>query len=222
MKNHIISWKDVLRQEKKKSYFIHIIKYLSRIRRIKTIYPPKTEVFSAFSLTKFSNIKVVIIGQDPYCNKGQAHGLAFSVKKNVRIPPSLLNIQKELINDIGVNFLFKHGCLNNWASQGVFLLNSILTVESGKPGSHFKLGWELFTDTVIKIINAYHLGVVFLLWGSYAKKKLKNICSQRHYVLLASHPSPLSCYKGFFGCRHFSKTNFFLKRQGKSEINWFL
>ncbi|XBC41417.1 MAG: uracil-DNA glycosylase [Buchnera aphidicola (Nurudea yanoniella)] len=221
MKNYIINWKNVLEKEKKKCYFVNIIKNLSKIRKKKLIYPPKHEIFNAFLLTKFSNIKVVIIGQDPYFKKGQAHGLAFSVKKGVKIPPSLLNIQKELVNDIGINFIFKHGCLEHWAYQGVFLLNSSLTVESGKPGSHFKLGWELFTDKVIRIINEYHSGIIFLLWGSHARNKMKNICNQRHHILLASHPSPLSCYKGFFGCRHFSKTNVFLKEQNKGEINWF-
>lgn len=170
-------------------------------------------------MTKFSDIKVVVIGQDPYFRPGQAHGLAFSVRKNTNIPPSLANIHKELINDMGIPFLFKHGCLESWARQGVLLLNSILTVESGKPGSHSKLGWEIFTSQVINIISKYHSGIVFLLWGSYAKKKVNNI--SRHHVLLASHPSPLSSYKGFFGCRHFSKTNILLKDQNKATINWF-
>ncbi|ANF16976.1 uracil-DNA glycosylase [Buchnera aphidicola (Schlechtendalia chinensis)] len=219
MSNYIIDWKHVLKQEKKK-YFVNIVKTISEMRKNKIIYPPKGEVFKAFSLTKFLDIKVVIIGQDPYFKEGQAHGLAFSVRNHVKIPPSLVNIQKELINDIGINFSFKHGCLESWSRQGVFLLNSILTVESGKPGSHKKLGWENFTDAVIRIIDEYHRGIVFLLWGSHAKKKARNIFW--NHVLLASHPSPLSSYKGFFGCRHFSKANNLLKKENKSEINWFL
>lgn len=211
-----------IKRRKKKLYFINIVKNLANIRKTKIVYPPKHEVFNAFSLTHFSNIKVVIIGQDPYFRKGQAHGLAFSVRKNVKIPPSLVNIQKELVNDIGKNFFFQNGCLKNWARQGVFLLNSVLTVESNKPGSHFKLGWENFTNKVIKIISDCHTGVIFLLWGSYAKKKIAHICIRKHHILLASHPSPLSSYHGFFGCRHFSKTNFLLKKQNKTPINWFI
>lgn len=173
-------------------------------------------------MTKFSSIKVVIIGQDPYYGNNQANGLAFSVNTGTIIPPSLKNIYKELSNDISPGYVFQSGSLNDWARQGVLLLNTILTVESGKPGSHSQIGWQLFTDKVIKVINEYLHGVIFLLWGSNAKSKSSIINEKKHYILQASHPSPLSAYRGFFGCRHFSITNKILITEGKTPINWFL
>ncbi|AAO26905.1 uracil-DNA glycosylase [Buchnera aphidicola str. Bp (Baizongia pistaciae)] len=218
----LLNWSSILKNEKKKYYFINIINHLFFERQKKMIFPPKGKVFNAFVHTQLYDIKVVILGQDPYYKINQAHGLAFSVENIVKfIPSSLKNIQKEIISDLGQNRSFSHGCLTKWALQGVFLLNSVLTVEAGKPGSHYKLGWERFTNKVISIINEYCKGVVFLLWGSYAQKKICLIDRTRHYILLAPHPSPLSAYRGFFGCRHFSKTNKILKQQNKSPINWF-
>ena len=221
MNNNVpINWLNIFEREKKEFYFINIMNNLAFERKNKSIFPPKGKVFNAFLYTEFKNIKVVILGQDPYYKINQAHGLAFSVEKTVPIPVSLKNIQKEIVNDLKINHTFTHGCLINWASQGVFLLNSILTVESGKPGSHYKLGWENFTDRIISYISEYCNGVVFLLWGSHARKKIHLINQDRHYIFLASHPSPLSVFRGFFGCRHFSKTNKILKNQKKSPINW--
>nr|WP_232512967.1 uracil-DNA glycosylase [Buchnera aphidicola] len=185
------------------------------------VYPPKKMIFNAFSLTPLSCVKVVILGQDPYCHVGQAHGLSFSVPNNILTPPSLKNIFKELQND----FLFYQNkisnCLEPWAKQGVLLLNSILTVSDGIPGSHKKIGWEIFTDQVIKFINNFCIGVIFLLWGSFAGSKYNLINQKKHFILQSSHPSPLSSFRGFFGCKHFSKTNKLLKNQKKQPINWF-
>lgn len=172
-------------------------------------------------MTKFTSVKVVIIGQDPYYNYNQANGLAFSVNIGTMIPSSLKNIYKELSNDISPGYVFQSGFLKHWASQGVLLLNTILTVESGKPGSHAQIGWQFFTDKVIEVINQHLHGVVFLLWGSEAKSKSSIINDNKHFILQASHPSPLSAYRGFFGCRHFSTTNQILIEQGKTPINWF-
>lgn len=219
MSQHILHWHDVLKNAKRK-YLLEILHFLSLERLKKDIYPPQKEIFKAFFLTEFNNIKVVILGQDPYYKYNQANGLAFSVNKNVNIPPSLKNIYKEITIDLSKNYNFEHGDLKGWAKQGVFLLNSILTVESGKPGSHSHIGWQNFTDMVIYIINKYLNGVVFLLWGRISRKKEKIINSDKHYILQASHPSPLSAYNGFFGCRHFSKTNRLLIMQKKIPINW--
>lgn len=186
----------------------------------KNIYPPAKEVFTAFRLTNLHKIKVVIIGQDPYYHFNQAHGLAFSVNKGVIIPPSLKNIYKEIVSDLSCPNDFIDGSLNSWSDQGVFLLNSVLTVESGKPASHFNIGWQVFTDQVIRIINKYLNGIVFLLWGNFSKNKSFLIDNKKHYILQASHPSPLSAYRGFFGCRHFSQTNKILIKQGKTPIKW--
>ncbi|WP_295164664.1 uracil-DNA glycosylase [uncultured Buchnera sp.] len=218
--NNILTWKNLLSQEKKK-YFFKIINYLKKERLKKTIYPSSKDVFNAFLLTSFSEIKVVIIGQDPYFSKNQAHGLAFSVPKNHTIPPSLKNIYKELNSDFNKNHVFYHGCLENWAVQGVFLLNTILTVESGKPKSHYNIGWNIFTDKVISLISYYKEFIVFLIWGNDAKKKCNLIDMNKHYVLKASHPSPLSAHRGFLGCKHFSKTNKILLKHKRDEIDWF-
>lgn len=183
------------------------------------IYPPGREMFAAFDATDFDKVRVVILGQDPYHGAGQAHGLCFSVRPGVPVPPSLQNIYKEQAQDVGIQ-IPKHGCLLPWAKQGVLLLNAVLSVEDGRAGSHAGKGWEGFTDHVVQALNREREGVVFLLWGSYAQAKGKVIDSQRHRVLKAPHPSPLSAHRGFFGCQHFSKANACLRYQGLAEIDW--
>lgn len=184
-----------------------------------TVYPPGERIFAAFDATPFDAVKVVILGQDPYHGPGQAHGLCFSVLSGVPVPPSLLNIYKELESDVGIARP-DHGCLLPWARQGVLLLNSVLTVEDGRPGSHQGRGWEGFTDHVVDVLNREREHLVFLLWGSYAQAKGKVIDTGRHRVLKAPHPSPLSAHRGFFGCRHFSAANRYLERTGQPPIDW--
>lgn len=215
------NWKDVIGKEKEQPYFQHILQQVYNERNQgKVIYPPQDEVFSAFSLTEFENVKIVILGQDPYHNPNQAHGLAFSVKPNIAPPPSLVNMYKELAEDIEGFQIPKHGYLIDWAKQGVFMLNTVLTVEQGKAHSHANIGWETFTDKVIATLNEQRENIVFLLWGSHAQKKGKFIDRNRHCVLTAPHPSPLSAYRGFFGCKHFSKANEYLISKGIEPINW--
>jgi len=185
----------------------------------KTVYPSNDNIFRALELTPIEDVKVVILGQDPYHGEGQAHGLSFSVQKGVKIPPSLRNIYKELNADIGMD-IPDHGFLEGWAKQGVLLLNTTLTVEAGQAASHQGQGWEDFTDRIIEQINAQDRLVVFMLWGSHAQKKIDMINGQKHMVLTAPHPSPLSAHRGFLGCKHFSKANAFLKAHGQNEINW--
>lgn len=217
------SWTDVLSAEKEKDYFKETLSYVAERRASGvTVYPPKREVFNAFKSTPFEDIKVVIIGQDPYHGPGQAHGLCFSVKPGVKTPPSLVNIYKELATDIQGFERPSHGYLQSWAEQGVLLLNTVLTVEEGKAHSHKHLGWETFTDKVIQGVSDYAEGVVFLLWGSHAQKKGSCIDSNKHFALKAPHPSPLSAHRGFLGCAHFSKTNELLKKQGKEPVKWAL
>ena len=184
------------------------------------IYPPQNEIFNAFKLTEFEQVKVVILGQDPYHGLNQAHGLAFSVKPNVPPPPSLVNMYKELATDIAGFQIPNHGYLVQWAQQGVLLLNTVLTVEQGQAHSHANFGWETFTDRVIAALNQQREHLVFLLWGSHAQKKGQFIDRERHCVLTAPHPSPLSAHRGFFGCHHFSKTNDYLRAHQIGEINW--
>lgn len=214
------SWKQALRQEFSKNYFLEIVQYL-RLEKMakKTIYPPGGLIFNAFELTPLDQVKVVIIGQDPYHGVGQAHGLCFSVQTGVPPPPSLVNIFKELQSDIGIP-IPKHGNLTHWAQQGVLLLNASLTVRSQEPMSHAKIGWSHFTDAVIKKVsdNCHH--VVFILWGKFAQEKQTLIDETKHKVLKAAHPSPLSAYNGFFGCKHFSQTNEYLIQQGIDPIDW--
>ncbi|HVJ36834.1 MAG TPA: uracil-DNA glycosylase [Stenotrophomonas sp.] len=183
------------------------------------IFPPGHDIFAAFDATPFDQVKVVILGQDPYHGFGQAHGLCFSVQPGVPVPPSLLNIYKEIEADLGLPRP-DHGCLLPWAQRGVLLLNAVLTVEEGKPGSHQGRGWEGFTDHVVDVLNREREGLVFLLWGSYAQAKGKVIDPRRHRVLKAPHPSPLSAHRGFLGCRHFSATNEYLRRRGLGEVDW--
>lgn len=206
--------------EFQKEYFKALEKFIKREKEAgKNIFPPEPNVFNAFQKCPFENIKVVVLGQDPYHGFGQANGLAFSVNKGVRIPPSLKNIFKELKTDLGCT-IPDHGDLTAWANEGVLLLNAVLTVEEGKPGSHQHKGWEQFTDEVIRTISREKKGVVFLLWGNYAKGKIDLIDAEKHLILTASHPSPLSAYNGFFHCKHFSKANLYLTQQGKKPINW--
>jgi len=214
-------WADVLSQEKQLPYFQHILQFVQQARAAgKVIYPPQQAVFKAFELTELDKVKVVILGQDPYHGPNQAHGLCFSVLPEVKTPPSLVNIYKELVTDIDGFKIPQHGCLQSWAEQGVLLLNTVLTVEQGKAHSHAKIGWEQFTSAVITRLNEHCEGLVFLLWGSHAQNKGAVIETKKHHVLMAPHPSPLSAYRGFFGCKHFSQTNQILEQQGKTAICW--
>lgn len=216
------SWQDLLAEEKQKPYFIHIMDFLKQeVQKGKIIYPAKSDIFNAIKYTPFSTVKVVIIGQDPYHNEGQAHGLAFSVQKGVRPPPSLQNIFKELRDDCGISKP-THGCLEKWAKQGVLLLNAVLTVEKNKPHSHEKIGWQHFTDMIIKKLNTHTQPIIYLLWGAHAQKKGALIDTNKHIVLTAPHPSPLSAHRGFLGCHHFSKANALLKKAGREPIDWSL
>lgn len=213
-------WKAVLSREFTKPYFQQLAAFLKTEKmQGKVIYPPGSLIFNAFDKTPFDKVKVVILGQDPYHGPGQAHGLCFSVPDGVPFPPSLVNIFKELQSDIGMP-IPKSGNLTGWAQQGVFLLNASLTVRAGEPMSHAKIGWADFTDAVIKSISDGKKGVVFLLWGRFAQDKQVLIDETKHYVLKAAHPSPLSASNGFFGCRHFSKTNKLLMQQGLDPIDW--
>ncbi len=212
-------WKELLKEEFEKDYFASLVNYLKTEKQQgKTIYPPGSKIFNAFELTPFSKVKVVILGQDPYHGVNQAHGLSFSVPDNITPPPSLKNIYKEIESDLGVK-VNKNGNLESWAKQGVFLLNAILTVRAGEPTSHSKIGWEKFTDAVIKCISDNSQGVVFMLWGNFARTKKNLIDCNKHYVLQAAHPSPLA-RGAFFGCRHFSKCNQILEQNGHTPINW--
>jgi uracil-DNA glycosylase len=215
------TWADILDQEKQQPYFVRMMQFIQTERAAnKTIYPPSEDVFNAFNLTELAKVKVVILGQDPYHGPDQAHGLSFSVKLGVKTPPSLVNIYKELASDIPHFTIPQHGFLQSWAEQGVLLLNTVLTVEQAQAHSHAKIGWEQFTDTVIQQLSDHCDGLVFLLWGSHAQKKGAVIDNLKHHVLSAPHPSPLSAYRGFLGCKHFSHTNDLLKQQGKRPIIW--
>jgi uracil-DNA glycosylase len=215
------SWKAVLKNTFDKPYFQQIVTFLKTEKATgKTIYPPGPLIFHAFNATPFSEVKVVIIGQDPYHGPHQAHGLSFSVPVGINPPPSLKNIFKEVESDIGIKMPENYGDLSKWASQGVLLLNAALTVRAGEPFSHAKYGWADFTDAVIEKISDEKTAVVFLLWGKFAQEKQILIDQSKHYVLKAAHPSPFSADKGFFGCRHFSKTNELLIKAGLSPIDW--
>ena len=214
------SWSSLLHSEFNKPYFKLLLDFLNaEVKAGKEIYPKDDLIFNAFNSTPFEKVKVVILGQDPYHGPNQAHGLSFSVNPGVRIPPSLRNIYKELNQDLKID-IPQHGCLQSWAEQGVLLLNATLTVEKEKAGSHQGKGWELFTDKVIQLLNENREGLIFLLWGSYAQKKGQFIDTNKHLVLKAPHPSPLSANRGFFGTKHFSKTNTYLEKQKCSKINW--
>lgn len=216
------SWKEALKDEFSKPYFQQIALHLKTEKsQGKIIYPPGPFIFNAFNTTPVRKVKVVIIGQDPYHGPGQAHGLCFSVQHGVPPPPSLINIFKELHDDIGVK-IPDHGNLTHWAQQGVFLLNASLTVRAGEPMSHAKIGWATFTDTVIKKISEIKKHVVFMLWGKFAQEKRILIDDTNHFVLKAAHPSPLSANAGFFGCKHFSKANEYLIKNGIDPVDWHL
>ncbi|MCF6807744.1 uracil-DNA glycosylase [Thiotrichales bacterium 19S9-12] len=215
-----LSWKDVIGEEKQKVYFKKALNHsLNERKEGKVIYPKVDDVFNAFELTEFDNLKVVILGQDPYHGPNQAHGLAFSVNKGIRKPPSLLNIFKELNQDIGME-IPENGDLSSWAKQGVFLLNTVLTVEHKKAHSHANYGWETFTDQVIKMISDHHERIVFMLWGAPAQRKKELINQSKHCILTSPHPSPLSAHRGFLGCKHFSQCNDYLKKHHIDPINW--
>lgn len=213
------SWKKLLQEEFNKPYFEELTVFVKKEYGSKTVFPPPKDIFKAFDLCPFENVKVVILGQDPYHGPGQAHGLCFSVSDNVPPPPSLINIYKEIKSDLGGE-MPKTGNLERWAKQGVFLLNAILSVIAHQPTSHQNKGWEEFTDAVIRLISEKKEHVVFMLWGKYAISKAWMIDDKKHLILTAPHPSPLSASRGFFGCRHFSKANAFLREHGLKEIDW--
>jgi uracil-DNA glycosylase len=216
------SWKAELKEEFSKPYFEDIVNFLKAEKAAgKVVYPPGPYIFNAFNTTPFDEVKVVILGQDPYHGPGQAHGLSFSVPPGIPPPPSLVNIFKELHTDLNMP-IPNHGFLEKWAKQGVLLLNASLTVEANKPMSHSKIGWHIFTDAVIHTLSKDREHLVFLLWGSFAKSKAELIDTKKHLVLTAAHPSPLSAHNGFFGCRHFSKANFWLQQKGIKPIDWTL
>ncbi|MEK7200291.1 MAG: uracil-DNA glycosylase [Bacteroidota bacterium] len=214
------SWKEILKPEFTKPYFLQVVTHLKTEKASgATVYPPGQLIFNAFNTTHFTDVKVVILGQDPYHGAGQAHGLSFSVPDGIATPPSLQNIYKELHTDIGMP-IPTSGNLIHWAKQGVFLLNAILTVRANEPASHAKIGWMDFTDAVIRKISDNKTGIVFLLWGKFAQEKQVLIDETKHFVLKAAHPSPFSADKGFFGCKHFSRTNEILIKQGLEPIDW--
>lgn len=213
------SWKNILRDEFQKDYFFKLKMFLIEEKKSQVVFPPSPLIFNAFNFTPFDKVKVVILGQDPYHGPGQAHGLCFSVPNGIQKPPSLVNIFKEIHADLGLS-IPKNGNLEKWAKQGVLLLNATLTVRAHQAGSHQKKGWEQFTDAAIASISKERTGVVFLLWGAYAQAKVALIDQSKHHILTSPHPSPLSVTRGFYGCKHFSKTNEFLRLQGKPEIDW--
>ena len=213
------SWYELLKDEFEKDYFLKLRKFIKNEYKTKQIFPHPKNIFKAFELTPANDVKVVILGQDPYHGANQAHGLAFSVQEDIKIPPSLNNIYKELYDDLNIP-IKRSGNLESWAKQGVLLLNSVLTVESGKANSHKNIGWEKFTESVISLISKKKESLVFLLWGNYAHKKEDFIESNNHLILKSVHPSPLSAYNGFFGSKHFSKANNFLKKNNIKEIVW--
>ncbi|MEZ9179001.1 uracil-DNA glycosylase [Vibrio cyclitrophicus] len=215
------TWESIINDEREKEYFQNVLTFVEQQRNSgKTVYPPQDQVFSAFDMTPFESVRVVILGQDPYHGANQAHGLAFSVLPGVKIPPSLRNMYKELALDIKGFEAPSHGFLESWASQGVLMLNTVLTVEEAKAHSHAKCGWESFTDAIIAELNQRSEPIIFLLWGAHAQKKGQVIDAKKHHVLVAPHPSPLSARRGFFGCQHFSTTNQLLSSIDQQPIDW--
>jgi uracil-DNA glycosylase len=212
-------WDIILKEEFDKEYFKELIEKVKKEYEEKTIFPKQTEIFNAFRHTSYSDVKVVILGQDPYHNIGQAHGLSFSVKPGIEAPPSLVNIYKELNEDLGC-YVPNNGYLVKWAEQGVLLLNTVLTVRAHQANSHRGIGWEDFTNAVIRVLNEQDRPIVFLLWGRPAQNKMSMLNNPNHLILTAPHPSPLSAYRGFFGCKHFSRTNEFLAAHGVETIDW--
>jgi len=215
------SWKEILKDEFEKDYFVNLIDFVRNEYQTKTIYPPASKIFSAFNHTSFDDVKVVLIGQDPYHGAGQANGLSFSVADGVKSPPSLRNIYKELYDDLDIQ-IPTSGNLEPWAKQGVLMLNATLTVEASNAGSHQKKGWEEFTDSIIQSLSDKKENLVFILWGAYAQKKGERINRSKHFVIESAHPSPFAAHRGFFGSKPFSKTNDFLKSKNLNQINWSL
>lgn len=213
-------WDDLLKDEFTKEYYLKLRKFLVSEYKTQRIFPGMYDIFNALKMTSYKDVKCVIIGQDPYHGEGQAHGLSFSVRKGIAPPPSLVNIFKEIREDVGVDNTGKHGELTKWAQNGVLLLNSVLTVRANQPRSHRGMGWEQFTTDVIELLNLREKPMVFMLWGSDAKAKQQFITNPNHLILRAAHPSPLSAYNGFFGCRHFSQANAFLRSKVMEEIDW--
>lgn len=212
-------WDELLKGEFEKEYYLKLREFLKKEYFTYQVYPNMYDIFNALKYTSYSDVKAVIIGQDPYHGPGQAHGLCFSVQKGVAIPPSLQNMYKELYSDLGIPPA-NHGYLKKWADNGVLMMNAVLTVRGGQANSHRNMGWEIFTDKVIELLNIREQPIVFLLWGNNAKQKMKLITNPKHLILQAAHPSPLSAFNGFFGCKHFSKTNDFLISQGMIPIDW--
>ena len=212
-------WKVALQEELEQPYYKKLMEIIDEEYKNHQIFPPKEEIFSAYEYTPLAQVKVVIIGQDPYHNDNQAHGLCFSVRKGIKIPPSLVNIFKELESDLGCA-IPEHGYLESWAKQGVLMINTVLTVRAHEANSHHGLGWEKFTDATIRVVNEIDRPVVFILWGKPAQMKKRMLTNPKHLILEAPHPSPLSSYRGFFGSKPFSQTNTFLKMHGESQIDW--
>ena len=212
-------WAEALKEEYKKPYYRELYKKVNEEYQTHEIFPPSDEIFIAFHLTPLKDVKVVILGQDPYHNNGQAHGLSFSVQKGVDIPPSLVNIYKELHDDLGCT-IPSHGCLTKWAEQGVLMLNTVLTVRAHQANSHRGIGWEEFTDAAILALNSQDRPIVFILWGAPAQRKKRMLTNPKHLILEAPHPSPLAAYRGFFGSKPFSQTNAFLEKNGIESIDW--
>jgi|ERR1700722_15704434 len=214
-----MSWEDFIKKESKKEYFRGIQKSVAADSEVGKIFPNRKDLFNAFKFCPIENTKILILGQDPYHGANQAHGLSFSVPERIAVPPSLKNIFKELKSDLNID-LPSHGCLESWAQQGVLLLNSILTVRQGSPGSHKGMGWEIFTNEVIRCVNDLEQPIVFMLWGAFAKSKKPLITNEKPLILQAAHPSPFSAHDGFFGCKHFSKANEFLIKNGTEPVDW--
>ena len=212
-------WDELLRDEFQKDYYLKLREFLKKEYFTQKIYPDMYDIFNSLKYTSYSDVKAVILGQDPYHGPGQAHGLCFSVQKGVAVPPSLQNIYKEIYSDLGIPPA-NHGYLKKWADSGVLLMNTVLTVRAGQANSHKGMGWEIFTDRVIEILNQREKPIVFLLWGGNAKQKLRLITNSSHLILQAAHPSPLSAFNGFFGCKHFSRANQFLEEHGMEPVDW--
>ena len=213
------SWESFIEEEKKKDYFSALSSFVDSEYETRQVFPPKENIYRAFELTPLDKVRCVILGQDPYHDDGQAHGLAFSVMPGVKTPPSLMNIYKELRDELGL-YIPDNGCLTKWADQGVLLLNTVLTVRAHEAGSHQKKGWEIFTDNAIKLLNGQDRPIVFMLWGGPSRAKANLLTNSEHLVLQSAHPSPLSVYRGFYGCGHFKACNEFLRSKGEKEIDW--
>lgn len=214
-----MNWNDFFQIEEQQEYYKQLMTFLDDAYKQKTVYPPREDLFTCFDVCPYDDVNVVILGQDPYHQPNQAHGMSFSVRKGVKIPPSLKNIYKERKNDLGME-IPTHGYLMDWAKQGVFMMNAVMSVEQGKAGSHQKKGWETFTDHVMEALNQHDKSIVFILWGNWAQKKASQITNPKHRMIMSAHPSPLSAYNGFFDSKPFSKTNAYLVELGRNPIDW--